>query len=223
MRPITPYISTQIEHEEKYYQKFTVITAGLIAYLLDYIKKNPNITMYLLKSQYEIWLRANNIVLVQLSKETAFNITNIGLSAVGTKNTANRALNIAKDVEVYQINTIQSAFSEVMKILPIAAAGLFTYFFTDEVTQADIYRRSNNYVKRMVRDVYTDGVFNTIMIEASSLGYKGYVANNQHDDKVRPLHRKYFDGKRVIMFNKPPKCGHVGTQNFCRCYIVAVL
>lgn len=50
-------------------------------------------------------------------------------------------------------------------------------------------------------------------------GYNGYVGMTQEDDKVRPLHTKYYLNKK-IRFDRPPPIGHVGTDFNCRCYIL---
>lgn len=225
MKIVKPYLTKQIEYEERYYEHITELLAALITYLLMMIKQNRMINSYLLNQLYGQWVGLNQKKLDILANNQTADILKLSYNIVGTKSTysSTRLVGMQSEIKVYQENTLNATFSEVMKLLPIGIAGLYTAYFSDETTKQDLFKRANTYAKRLCQGIYTDGVINSIFLEAKAQGYTGYIANNQHDDRVRKLHREYFDGKKIIEFNNPPPCSHVGVETNCRCYIIGLV
>jgi hypothetical protein len=94
--------------------------------------------------------------------------------------------------------------------------------WTDELSKSDIIKRSYSTLNLFVQVTVTQAVSTLILQNCNILGYTEYQGQNQHDDKVRPLHRKYFDGVKWLSIDNPPPCGNPGDEINCRCFIKAV-
>jgi hypothetical protein len=118
---------------------------------------------------------------------------------------------------------LNATTNRIYGLIPVGLGiGWLAAMFTDENTKTELFDRSNSACMGYVRSTYTQGVFNTMINTAAQFGYTAYLANNQHDTKVRLMHKKYFTPENWIKFNQPPPCGHVGTEVNCRCFIIAI-
>lgn len=226
---IKPYLDFQINAEEKYYKELQPIIIGLLVALLD-ATDNKITNFVTLQGIVNTYQTQNANRISQLNRQQALTITNIANNAMGNipKNQPHNIGSFTADNLQSQLNVLTNYLlgntsNRVFNMIPLGlVGGLYTGFFTDETTREDIFRRTNNSVMEFVRDCYTQATINTMLSTLAKNGYSEYLADNKHDDKVRPLHKKYFQADNWISFSNPPECGHVGTQNNCRCYIVAV-
>lgn len=219
---IIPYLDTQIKYEENYYDQLTALLGLLISYLLRYIKRDGTINSAKLKEGFQIWINEHQPQLNNLIKTQAVMIMKIIQLAMQSDKLQKITYGnlLLRQIKVAQDNVIDATWGQFVNMLPIGITGVYHGFFTDEVTKEDLYTRSNKYVRRLAAKVYTQGVFNGMLLEAKMAGLSEYVADNQHDEKVRALHKEWFNGERWIDFSLAPPCGHVGTESNCRCYII---
>jgi hypothetical protein len=226
---IKPYMDEQITYEEQYHDWLKILLANLLMQLLDSVKhgKWDLGTLQSIVLQYKA---ANSYKIQQKNKEVASNIVRLANQSVDSNNlnVARAAFNqLAIQNLTSQINGgIDSLFNQVLarvlSIVPFGFSGIYTKLFTDETSESDLYRRTNSASMGFAREVYTQGVFNTMINIGSLYGFSEYNADNKHDAKVRPLHAKYFVPTNWIRFDSPPICGHVSTENFCRCRMIAM-
>lgn len=226
---IKPYLDYQIDNEERYYKELQPYIMGLVLVLLQSI--DAKITNFVtLDAVVDRYLLQNSAKISQINRVQAGRIvatSNLALSnmpAYQPYNTnAATVSNLHKQLDVLTKYLISETAARVFNLVPLGAlAGLVVNFFTDETSKDDLFRRTNSSVMGFVRDCYSQATVNTMLGILAKNGYTEYRANNQHDDKVRPLHKKYFEPSNWIRFDNPPPCGNVCTQANCRCYIVEV-
>lgn len=226
---ISPYMPAQIKLEEKYYDQLYGILGVLIAQLTKYIDHKQNITLEGVEqitrnfvSNYSAFLQLLNsqhsIAMIKLSNQAVnhtSNDTTLQLHPTYARKLTDN-LNIKTD---NLINTIKGRFID---LIPLSAFGISYILYNDETTKTDIIRRNTTSIKRMVQTTTTEGMFATIMHDAEIMGCTEYLPDNQHDDRVRETHKKYFNGVDWVKFNQPTPAGHVGEEDGCRCFIKAI-
>lgn len=226
---IKPYLADQIKAEEEYHDWLKIMLSNVLLMLLGSVKSG-NYSYATLRGVLDDY-RAQNYHRINVkSGEVAKKIVHIAnKSFVHTGNNVSRAALNAMSISRLQgqINggvdlLLNQVLTRVVSLIPFGFAGLYSQLFTDETNEKDLYQRTNNSSMRFAREVYTEGVFNSLINIGSLYGYTEYAADNRHDSRVRPLHAKYFVPSNWIPFNSPPPCGHVSTEYGCRCYIVAM-
>lgn len=227
---IKPYMSEQIEAEEQYHDWLKITLANVLLQLLDSVKAGkvgyPTLNSIILRYKTQ-----NHQKIYQKNKEVATNIVRIANNSVefNSPSVSRAAFNQSAIANLTdQLNGgVDSLFNQilarVLDIIPFGFAGIYSNLFTDETSEADLYRRTNSSSMRFAREAYTEGVFNTMINIGSLYGFSEYEADNRHDAKVRLMHAKYFVIGNWIPFDSPPKeTGHVSSESGCRCVIVAV-
>lgn len=226
---IRPYLQEQIKAEEEFHDWLKIMLASVLLALLADVK-NGRYSPDVLTATTAKFKQQHYFEIKRKSNEIATNIVTIANnSLVTTNNTVSRAgynaiakNNLSKSIESGIGDLIDQVRIRVQSIIPFGYAGLYSDLFTDENNSELLSKRTNNSSMRFARQVYTEGVFNNLINLGSLYGYTEYLADNRHDNKVRPLHAKYFVTTNWIAFNKPPPCGHVGSGFNCRCFLVAV-
>lgn len=225
---VNSYLSQQIDSEEKYYTELKLLLLPALLFMLEDIQRG-NYTQVKIRDSMSKYKLSNATKINNVNKLNAERIVTLANHALSnapkhsdvkqgsiTANFLNQQMNVITD------NLFNATQGRVLNIIPLAFAGLYSQLYTDETTPKELIDRTLKSAMKMSRDTYTQGVVNCIFNQASSLGYTEYSADNKHDDRVRPLHAKYFVPSNWIKFDSPPPCGHVGTENNCRCIIVAL-
>lgn len=227
---IKPYLEKQITAEEQFHDWLKITLTSVLLMMLDDVKRGLysysqlNNTLLRFKAQHQVQI-------TNKCNEVAGNVVKIASNALPVKNsTINRGayeqivkMNLSTQIQGGIDSLFNQTLARVLSLIPFGySSALYTKLFTDENNIDALVKRTNNSSMRFARQVYTEGVFNTLINTASLYGYSEYAADNRHDSRVRPLHAKYFVPTNWIPFNKPPICGHVGTEWGCRCYVIAV-
>lgn len=227
---IKPYLAEQIKYEEQYHDWLKIMLANALTVLLDSVK-NGNYSYPTLKGVLTDYKARYYHIINAKSREVATSIVNIADRALSKPESATVSTAALKAISFnnmsQQINggvelLLDQVLARVVSLIPFGFAGLYANLYNDETNERDLYVRTNNSSMKYARDVYTEGVFNSIINLGSLYGYSEYAADNKHDSRVRPMHAKYFVPTNWIKFDDPPPCGHVGTQSGCRCEIVAL-
>jgi hypothetical protein len=218
------YIPDQIKLEEQYYKRIHAIGAGLITYLLFNINLYRYMNIAKLSVLKNSYIDKNSKELQRIAKEQARDIIYLVNDTLNNDRIKNRSMvdSLAEQINVVQDNMLNTIWGQFIGLMPVGVTGAYNVFFTDDTTQGDIYTRANSHIKKLCVNVHGQGVFNNILWSSQLDGYSEYIGDNQHDDRVRPLHRKYFNGELWISFNNPPPCGHIATEWGCRCRIIAL-
>lgn len=226
---IKPYLAEQIKAEEDYHTWLKIMLANVLLMLLGSVKKgNYSYTTlrgllddYKLQNYHRINIKSGEVAksVVHIA-DKAFVHTDPRISRAALNSTAVNRLQAQINGGVDML--LNQVLTRVASLIPFGFAGLYTQLYTDETNEKDLYQRTNNSSMRFAREVYTEGVFNSLINIGSLYGYTEYAADNRHDSRVRPLHAKYFVPTNWIPFNNPPPCGHVGIEAGCRCFLVAV-
>jgi len=224
------YLPEQIKLEEEYHKKLQEIIFVLVILLMDYVESGNNVSLIGLLTIYQNWLKQNSLQLESINKTIAIKMTQLAYNSL-TGDTVKIPVEILKikyikktatELDLKLDGSLGAIVSRFVDLIPVGTSSINYSLINDESTKAELIRRSNVSLDRYVQSSITQGTFNAIAQEMVSMGINEYLADNQHDDRVRATHRKYFDGKTWYSFNNPPPCGNVGTEFGCRCYIVEV-
>lgn len=227
---LKPYLNKQIQLEENYYKELQDVFLPLIVMLNNYIesKKNislsgvVNITNSFYKKYIPIWENINTQHAIRIT-QLAYNTLNHSDTLIPIQNIKlNYTKHLANALNIKTQNLFDTIKGRYIDLVPLGAFAIEYLLFNDESSKADLIKRCNNSITKHVQTNTTEGIISTIINEAKYAGATEYLPNNQHDDRVRPTHRKYFNGETWIKFNNPPPCGHVGTEYGCRCIIEAI-
>ncbi len=230
-RKISNYLTRQIKLEEKYYDQLYEIISGLVIWLNDFIESKHNITLLRLTDVYNEFYKNNIRKLYQLNQIHAIEITQLAFDAYNNSSTTSLPVDALKPHYIKHLtvglniklnNLLDTIKGRYIALIPLGVTLVDYLLFTDENTKEALIIRCNLSLSRYAQSTTTEGVFNTIIYEAEEGGATEYLPDNQHDDRVRETHKKYFNGQTWIPFNNPPPCGHVGTEGGCRCIILEV-
>ncbi len=227
---IKPYIDAQIKLEEQYYGKLHAFLAILILQFNDYMGSEQSKTLVGLSNILGDFLLKYHSHLRDLNQTYALSITSLSYRIINGYNL--NEVNIISNLRGYYIhelvaelgikilNLIDTIKGRYIAMIPVGSRNNNFSLFTDDNSKDQLIHRNNVNISRFAQMVISEAVFNTIINDLKGIGATEYLADNQHDGRVRETHVKYFNGENWINFDAPPPCGHVATEAGCRCFII---
>lgn len=222
---VPEYQDEQIKLEHEYYNHLHEILGLLIAELSDYFDEDV-VTATGVMGIYERFRTNHFWKIMRLNREYARQIYLLVNKTLGIEEhmfaPRGQVDHLATDMEIQCDNLLSTIKGRYLALIPVGFVGKGEELYTDETSKSEIIERSNKNIMNFIQASVTTGVVTLLTIASEKLGYTEYIADNQHDEKVRKLHREYFDGERWLRFDNPPPCGEVGTEKNCRCFIIAL-
>lgn len=218
LRRVNDYIASQILLEENYYNQLHEQYGILIGLLSEAFTNGRDKQEIIYQSQ--TWarfhtdsVRSVNFHMAQdIHKFVDANI--IPAPEVGTW-LPREVSHIVKDLTSNTDNLTNTIIGIFLLAIPIGISQTEDSY--REAALDELIHRCNNAIKRTVQDGVSQSVASMVIDNATALGYTEYLPDNQHDDKVRELHKKQNPGDKWYPINKPPSSGYPGTQWGCRC------
>lgn len=213
------YINKQIAIEEDYYDKLSDRYEPLILALLDSFESGKG-KYNTLANKYP-WER--NIYPQITSNDNPDAVSSINklvqkdILAVDNKLDLNyfQSVQTLADFNINTQNLTNVIVGIILTAIPVGANSVESKY--RETNSDELITRCNNAIKRNVQISVSQAVANEIVSSALAYGYTEYLPDNEHDDRVRELHKIENSGTIWYPLNNPPSSGYPGTDYGCRC------
>jgi len=227
---IQPYMASQIELEEKYYDELMTIYMVLLSLLGDSLKNSAS--KYRLMRLFDTWSKQYGRQLNALNTKYATEMfklvdKHVLNNQIDTRKTTAVFMvqQVKEDLDVNQYflnHAIAGRFIAAIPVGALVVTGLIDALIPEDEAIEELITRGTNSVKKFVQFNTSQAVGDLIAGVAGLDGYNEYLAGNERDDRVRELHKQENDFKTWHRFDNPPSTGLPGSEPNCRCTVLKI-
>ena len=208
------YIDEQIKIENKYKELLIVLIYVLLGRLEDSPTTDLLLIMHTWKSMY-----ANRIK--NINQEISKDIITLVQRDIIKPNSYSllEGVILSKNLNYVTDNLLYKIVGMVGQYIPVLATIVPNTKVT--IPMGEISGKVELAISRLCQNSVSEAVSNLVAYYAQKNGYSEYLADNMHDNNVRPTHKHDNNGETWHKFGSPPESNLPGIQFGCRCFYIS--